>query len=110
MKTPQVQQKQIYYASILGTLPRKRKEQRFEIMVESGHCSIAATEALIKLIAMHNIKNVRGAQVQLWHGSETDFVDSTGEKQTIVMRNLFPSGSAVGLQLNNVTMMAGDGK
>lgn len=87
-----------WYASMIGKLPRKRKEQRFEVRVESGD-AFTAKEALIKLIKEHDIKGARAASVQLWHGHEIEFTDTNGQKQVMVMRNIFPSGSAIAFDL-----------
>lgn len=87
----------IYYASVIAKLPRKRKEQRFEVRCDGT--PIDAVAKLRELIKTQGLRDVRAAQVQLWHGHETDFVDSNGLNQTMVFRNIFPSGSAVALEI-----------
>lgn len=87
-----------YYASVLGKLPRKRKEQRFEVQL-MGDTQIEAKAELSKLITTNQLRDVRCAVIQLWEVSETDFVDVNGIKQTIVFRNIFPSGSAIAIDL-----------
>ena len=61
-----------------------------------------AIQALQKLVKEHKIRDVQNAIVQLWHGHETEFTDSNGQKQVMVFRNLFPSGAAIALDISQV--------
>lgn len=91
--------KNAFYASVIAKLPRKQKEQRFEVQVDDGS-PIAAREALLVLIKEHNLRGPRCAQIQIWGVSEFEFVDSNGVTQTMVSRNIFSSGSAIAVDLN----------
>lgn len=95
------QSKPFYYASVIAKLPRKRKEERFEVRLDasSNGSPMEAAKALKELIATHGLRGARCAQVQLWHGSETEFVDASGQTQVMVFRNIFPSGSAIAVDL-----------
>ncbi len=93
-KTPQTPTKTVYYASLVGKLPRKRKEQRFETTM-LGDTPIEAITKLNELIKAHNIKNPRNMQFQAYEVSETSFIDSQGNAQVVVFRSMFPCGSAI---------------
>ena len=90
--------KNVYYASVYAKLPRKRKEQRFEVRL-NGETPLEAREAIQGLIKMHNLKSPRAASFQLWSISESEYTDSNGQKQTLVMRSVFPSGSSIAINL-----------
>lgn len=96
MKTPQVPTKIVYYASLIGKLPRKRKEQRFEALMV-GDAPLEAITKLNELIKAHNIKNPRNMQFQAYEVSETSFIDSQGKTQVIMFRSIFPCGSAISI-------------
>lgn len=93
-KTPQISIKVVYYASLFGKLPRKRKEQRFETAM-LGDTPLEAITKLNELIKAHNIKTPRNRQFQAYQVSETDWIDSQGKAQVIVLRSLFPAGNAI---------------
>lgn len=84
--------KNIYYASITGKLPRKRKVEKFEVRLE-GDTIEEATSKLKELIVTHSIRNPEKAGMNVWNCSETEFVDSNGVTQTLVMRSIFPCGT-----------------
>jgi hypothetical protein len=87
-----------YYVSLTAKLPRKRTEQRFEARM-TGSDHIEAKRLATDLITTHKLREVRGVAMQLWNISELPFVDSDGVNQVIVMRSIFPSGSAIAVQL-----------
>jgi len=87
-----------YYVQIIGKLPRKRKAQRFETRVESMDLMQAKIAAL-DLIGKYKIKGVEKAHIAPWSISENDFVDSNGQKQTMVMRSIFPCGESMAVEL-----------
>lgn len=86
----------------MGKLPRKRKIERFEVNMQDDGSPYSAIKALQKLVKEHKIRDAHGACIQLWHGHETEFTDSNGQKQVMVFRNLFPSGAAIALDINEV--------
>ena len=90
--------KTIYYASVHGKLPRKRKVKRFEVRME-GNTPIEAIEKLKALVKELKLREVQAASFQAWECSESEFVDADGNKQTMVFRNIFPSGSAIAIPL-----------
>lgn len=88
----------IYYASVIAKLPRKRKEDRFEIRME-GETPLEAKEKLLRLIADNKLRGARAASFSGWQCSESEFIDSSGVTQTMVMRSIFPNGAALAIDL-----------
>lgn len=94
-----------FYVSVTAKLPRKHKAQRFEKQL-SGESQTEAVEKAKELIKELDLRKVSHVNMQLWNVSESDFVDTNGEKQTLVMRSIFPSGSAIAIDLELVTKVS----
>jgi hypothetical protein len=90
--------KTIYYASIKGKLPRKRKVDRFEVKME-GETPIEAIEKLKALIKEQGIREAHGASFQAWNCSESEFIDADGNKQTMIFRSVFPIGASIAISI-----------
>ena len=82
----------------MAKAPRKRKMQRFEVRL-MGETPLEAKQALNNLIKNHKLRDVQGAKMQLWGISEIEFIDHDGSVQTLVMRNVCASGSAIAIDL-----------
>lgn len=90
--------KTIYYAVVYGKLPRKKKEDRFEVRME-GETPFEAINKLKELIVTHKIRNPHGAYFQGWNCRESNFTDDKGIIQTMVFRDIFPCGSRIAVDL-----------
>lgn len=86
-----------YYVRVTGFLPRKRKPSTLEARM-SGPDIEEAKRLANDLVAEHKLRNPN-ASYNCWGISETDFTDSNGQKQTLVMRNIFPYGNSVEVPL-----------
>ena len=78
---------------ITGKLPRKRKPENFELQIPDGVelsllDSVATTIAL-GFIETHKIRDA-SAYYAFWGVSESTSIDSNGEQQLMVFRDLFP--------------------
>lgn len=91
-----------FYVAVTAKLPRKHKPQRFEKQLE-GESQLEAIEKAKELIKTLDLRKVSHVNMQLWNVSESDFVDSNGEKQTLVMRAILPSGAPIAIDLDLVT-------
>lgn len=82
---------QTKYLTILGKLPRKRKESKIEIVIsETDNPQARARE----LIAQHGMRDAR-AWTQYYSTSEgSEYTDSNGERVSMRFRSLFPSTDA----------------
>lgn len=88
--------KVIWYLAIRAKAPRKRSWDRFEFRLENGDQAIALDLAHSKIKELR-LREIRGASIAPYKCSESDFTDSNGQKQTMVMRSIFPC--AEGIQL-----------
>lgn len=86
-----------YYVRVNGFLPRKRKPSTLEARM-SGPDIEEAKRLAKELVAKHKLRNPM-ASYNCWGISESDFTDSNGQKQTLVMRNIFPNGNSVEVTL-----------
>ena len=88
----------IYYASLSAKAPRARKFTRFEMRMD-GDTPLEAIQKLRRLIEVEKLREPRNASFAGWNCSESEFIDSNGVKQTLVMRSIFPSGAAMAIDL-----------
>jgi len=94
-----------FYVTVTAKLPRKHKAQTFETQLQ-GDTQTEAVEKARELIKTLDLRKVSHVNMQLWNVSESDFVDSNGEKQVLVTRNIYPSGSAIAIDLALVTKVS----
>lgn len=87
-----------YYVRVTGFLPRKRKPSTLEARM-SGPDLEEAKRLAQELVANHRLRNPK-ASYNCWGIQESDFTDSNGQKQTLVMRNIFPNGNSVEVVLS----------
>lgn len=87
-----------YYVQFFGKLPRKRKEQRFEIRL-IGESPLAARELIVAYCKQHGIKQPRAACLNQWEVSESSYKDANGNAQVLVMRSMFPCGASIAVPL-----------
>lgn len=86
-----------YYVRVSGCLPRKRKPTTLEARM-SGPDLEEAKRLAKELVAKHKLRNP-AASYNCWDIEESDFTDSQGQKQTLVMRAIFPRGNSVEVAL-----------
>ena len=88
LTTPQTG-KTVFYIVVTGIAPRKRKAQRFEERQENEFPIAQAHNLAARLNLRH-----ASAYAIPYNVTESEFTDSHGEKQTMVMRSIFPVGPA----------------
>lgn len=92
--TPQTPAKIVYYVSVLGLLPKKRKETRLEARME-GNSTEEAKRLLTRLIDENSLRKAHSAKYQGYEVSELNMPDG----DTLTMRSLFPATRPQALML-----------
>jgi hypothetical protein len=82
-----------YYLQVYGKRPRKRKHDRFEVRLDAPDMDKAKDEVK-RVVETHKLREVKASYAP-WGVSESKFTDSNGVEQTLVMRNIFPSGNSI---------------